>query len=114
LLKFLPKKFSICSQIYGFGIRDPGPEKNLSRIQGSKRHRIPDPDPQHWNIDTILDLWGGEDPVHPTAAAYKVLADKLVAMISDAPPPASTATTSNIQQQQKRAAVREPWTMHGL
>jgi hypothetical protein len=22
--------------------------KNLSRIQGSKRHRIPDPDPQHW------------------------------------------------------------------
>jgi hypothetical protein len=23
LLKFLPKKFSICSQIYGFGIRDP-------------------------------------------------------------------------------------------
>jgi hypothetical protein len=34
-LKFLPKKISICSQIYGFG------------IQGSKRHRIPDPDPQH-------------------------------------------------------------------
>jgi hypothetical protein len=32
----------------GSGIRkkpipDPG-----SRIQGSKRHRIPDPDPQHW------------------------------------------------------------------
>ncbi len=23
--------------------------KNLFRIQGSKRHRIPDPDPQHWN-----------------------------------------------------------------
>ncbi len=23
LLKFLPKKFSLCSQIYGFGIRDP-------------------------------------------------------------------------------------------
>ncbi len=36
LLKFLPKHFSLCSQIYGFG------------IQGSKRHRIPDPDPQHW------------------------------------------------------------------
>ncbi len=38
----------------GFGIRDPGseiqdPEKTYSgsRIQGSKRHRIPDPDPQH-------------------------------------------------------------------
>jgi hypothetical protein len=29
---------------------DPGSGKNLfgSRIQGSKRHRIPDPDPQHW------------------------------------------------------------------
>ncbi len=26
---------------------DPGSGKNLSRIQGSKRHRIPDPDPQH-------------------------------------------------------------------
>jgi hypothetical protein len=25
-------------------IPDPG-----SRIQGSKRHRIPDPDPQHWS-----------------------------------------------------------------
>jgi hypothetical protein len=48
LLKFLPKKFSLCSQKYGFGIRDPGSGKNLSRIQGSKRHRIPDPDPQHW------------------------------------------------------------------
>jgi hypothetical protein len=33
---------------YGFGIRD---EKTYSgsRIQGSKRHRIPDPDPQHWS-----------------------------------------------------------------
>jgi hypothetical protein len=39
----------------GSGIPDPGseirdPEKTYSgsRIQGSKRHRIPDPDPQHW------------------------------------------------------------------
>jgi hypothetical protein len=38
----------------GYGIRDPGseirdPEKTYSgsRIQGSKRHRIPDLDPQH-------------------------------------------------------------------
>jgi hypothetical protein len=34
----------------GFGIRDP--EKPIpdpgSLIQRSKRHRIPDPDPQHW------------------------------------------------------------------
>jgi hypothetical protein len=39
------------------GIRDPGseirdPEKTYSgsQIQGSKRHRIPDPDPQHCKI----------------------------------------------------------------
>ncbi len=33
---------------YGFGIRDPEKTYSGSRIQGSKRHRIPDPDPQHW------------------------------------------------------------------
>jgi len=40
--------------VLGSGIRDPGseirdPEKTYSgsRSQGSKRHRIPDPDPQH-------------------------------------------------------------------
>jgi hypothetical protein len=43
LLKFLPKKCSICSQIYGFGIRDPEKTYSGSRIQWSKRHRIPDP-----------------------------------------------------------------------
>ncbi len=55
LLKFLPKKLSLSSQKYWFGIRYLGseirdPEKTYSgsRIQGSKRHRIPDPDPQHW------------------------------------------------------------------
>jgi hypothetical protein len=34
LLKFSPKKFSICSQIYGFGIRDPEKTYSGSRIQG--------------------------------------------------------------------------------
>ncbi len=29
LLKFLPEKFSLCSQIYGFGIRDPGSGKPI-------------------------------------------------------------------------------------
>jgi hypothetical protein len=50
LQNFLPKKLSISSQKYGFGIRDPrsGIRKKPipdpgSRIQGSKRHRIPDP-----------------------------------------------------------------------
>ncbi len=28
--------------------RIPDPDFSGSRIQGSKRHRIPDPDPQHW------------------------------------------------------------------
>ncbi len=47
--------YSLSSQKYGFGIRDPGseirdPEKTYSgsRIQWSNRHRIPDADPQHW------------------------------------------------------------------
>jgi hypothetical protein len=42
----------------GSGIRDPGFGKNLSRIRGSKRHRIPDP--QYWkkvkNIH-VLKCW---------------------------------------------------------
>ncbi len=56
---FTQKIFNMLSNIWvwdpGSGIRDPGseirdPEKiySGSRIQGSKRHRIPDPDPQHW------------------------------------------------------------------
>ncbi len=36
LLKFLPKKFSICSQIYGLGIREPG--------SGIRKKPIPDPE----------------------------------------------------------------------
>ncbi len=50
LQNFLPKKLSLSSQNYGFGIRYPrsGIRKKpipdpRSWIQGSKRHRIPDP-----------------------------------------------------------------------
>jgi hypothetical protein len=43
LLKFLPKKFSICSQIYGFGIREPGSGKNLFRIPDPGVKKAPDP-----------------------------------------------------------------------
>jgi hypothetical protein len=32
----------------GSGIRDPEKNYSGSWIRGSKRHRIPDPDPQHW------------------------------------------------------------------
>ncbi len=55
---FTPKIFNMLSNIW---VWDPGseirvPEKTYSgsRIQGSKRHRIPDPDPQHWYL---LYLW---------------------------------------------------------
>jgi hypothetical protein len=38
---------------FGSGIRDP--EKTiLSRIQGSKRHRILDPNPQHWYLQKVI------------------------------------------------------------
>ena len=50
------------SSKYGLGIRDPrsGIRKKPipdpgSRIQGSKRHLIPDPDPQHCNYRKSLD-----------------------------------------------------------
>jgi hypothetical protein len=35
----------------GSEIRDPEKTNSGSRIQGSKRHRIPDPDPQHCFLD---------------------------------------------------------------
>ncbi len=51
------KIFNMLSNIWvwdpGSGIRDPGSGKNLSRIQGSKRHRIPDPDPQQCLVATF-------------------------------------------------------------
>jgi hypothetical protein len=42
---------SVGSQKYGFGIRDPEKIYSGSRSQGSKRHRIPGPDPQHWSLE---------------------------------------------------------------
>jgi hypothetical protein len=38
----------------GSGIRDPEKTYFGSRIQGSKRHRIPDPDPQHWSARNVV------------------------------------------------------------
>jgi hypothetical protein len=35
-------------------IRDPGKNYSGSRIQGSKRHRIPDPNPQHCINTSVL------------------------------------------------------------
>jgi hypothetical protein len=43
IFEVFPKKFSICSQIYGFGIRDPGSGKNLFRIPDPGVKKAPDP-----------------------------------------------------------------------
>jgi hypothetical protein len=43
LLKFLPKNFSICSQIYGLGIPDPGSGKIPFRIPDPGVKKAPDP-----------------------------------------------------------------------
>jgi hypothetical protein len=40
IVEVFTQKFSICSQIYGVGSRDPEKTYPGSRIQGSKRHRI--------------------------------------------------------------------------
>ncbi len=81
LLKFLPKKFSICSQIYGFGIRDPrsgirDPEKTYSgsRIQdpdpGVKKERVPDPDPQHCFKSSSSQAYSKYPEVFPQSTVY--------------------------------------------
>jgi hypothetical protein len=56
------------------GIRDPGSEKEPTldpgsqiRVQESKRHRIPDPDPQHWVLlstasKQTYEMWDGTHP----------------------------------------------------
>jgi hypothetical protein len=38
----------------GSKIRDPEITYSGSLIQGAKRHRIPDPDPQHWLHDKLI------------------------------------------------------------
>jgi hypothetical protein len=55
---FAPKIFNMLSNIWvwdpGSEIQDPEKTYSGSRIQGSKRHRIPDPDPQHWLAEPII------------------------------------------------------------
>jgi hypothetical protein len=59
IIVLFTQKLSLSSRTYGLvsGIRDPGSGKNLSRIQGSKKHPIPDPDTQQWNITVSIDWW---------------------------------------------------------
>ncbi len=55
--KTATKKLSLSTQKYEFGIRDPGSRKTSSgsRIQGSKRHRSPDPQHcLHVNTDSLV------------------------------------------------------------
>jgi hypothetical protein len=40
----------IVTKLSKIWIWDPGSGKNLFRIPRPKRHRIPDPDPQHWKL----------------------------------------------------------------
>ncbi len=56
----------------------------------------------------IIELWG-EDPVHPTPAAYQVLANKLVAMVDDMMAEATSPVPVTSNDTKKRAAHREPW-----
>ncbi len=52
---------------YGFGIRDPEKSHSGSRIQGSKRHQIPDPDLQHCVLLYEHGTWHyGEGSTVPT------------------------------------------------
>jgi hypothetical protein len=45
----------------GSEIRDPEKTYSGSRIQGSKRHRIPDPDPQHCCCDRLIPFYRVQD-----------------------------------------------------
>jgi hypothetical protein len=58
-----------------------------------------------------MELWG-EDPVHPTPAAYQVLANKLVAMVDDmlaesASPSPVTTNNNKKRGRPQGALVRE-------
>jgi hypothetical protein len=57
IIELFTKKLSLSSQKYGSEIRDPEKTYSGCRIQGSKRHRIPDP--QHCTSLTLLKfvLW---------------------------------------------------------
>ncbi len=64
---FKPKKLFLSSRKYDSGCSSririfPHPGSRI-RIQGSKKHRLSDPDPQHWEIirrgETDLDRIGG-------------------------------------------------------
>ncbi len=42
------------TKLWKIWVWEPGFWNNPSRIQGSKRRRIPDPDPQHWVLESSV------------------------------------------------------------
>ncbi len=54
--KIVKKLFKIWSWDPGSEIRDPEKTHSGSRIQWSKRHRIPDPDPQHCSEELYFSM----------------------------------------------------------
>jgi hypothetical protein len=61
------------------------------------------------DLDRILALWG-PDPVHPTAAAYRVLSDKIAdkveSMLSETPNAAAQESNSHAK---RKADHRDSW-----
>ncbi len=57
--KIVTKLSKIWVRDPGSEIRDPEKTYSGSRIQGSIRHRIPDPDPQHWWWGWLFKSWTG-------------------------------------------------------
>ncbi len=82
---FYPKKLLLSSQKYGFGIRYPGteirdPEKTYSRswIQGSKRHRILDSNPQHCFLKLFLFIFCGSYDHIPSEISLRQSHESLI------------------------------------
>ncbi len=77
----LPKKLSLSSHNYmglGSGIRDPEKTYSGSRIQGSKRHRIPNPGSTTLSRGTYLGGSCGNDQVELLEEVRSLLAALLL------------------------------------
>jgi hypothetical protein len=77
IIELFTQKLSLSSQKYGFGIRDPEKTYSGSRIQGSKRHRIPDPDPNtclrmYKNLHFEVGMWKNRSPVQASRIAREL------------------------------------------
>ncbi len=71
IIELLTKK--IVKKLFKIWSWDPGSGKNPFRIQGSKRHLIPDPDPQHCILACHVLNDSGPDPAHHFNAEWSSL-----------------------------------------